>query len=142
MASQVVHTETRIARSADEVWAVIADVNAYAQWNPMYRFEGTRLEEGSAATLIITLGRFPAKIPVLVEEVVEGALFRWGSGNRFVGGSHFLRVEPISATESRLVHGETFRGLGLIWPLATRRIHAEYQKVADALRDRVESQGA
>lgn len=142
MADQVIHTEVVVDRPASEVWAVVADLASYSLWNPMYRFENTRLVPGTKATLVITMGRFPARLAVEIEEVIEGTIFRWGSGKSWLGGSHFLKVEAISPTQTRLIHGEQFRGLRLIWPLVTKPAHKTYQAVADALRDYVVAQNA
>lgn len=138
-ADQKVVTEVVIERPAAEVWAVIADVENYGAWNPMYRFENTRLAVGTKATLVITMGRFPARLKVDVEEAVDGKIFRWGSGVSFIGGSHYLLVEPLSETSCRLEHGEQFRGLGWVWPRMAQKVHDTYQEVSDRLKAYVES---
>lgn len=139
MSDQRVLTEVVIQRPASEVWNIIADVDNYGAWNPMYRFEKTRLVEGSKAVLVITMGRFPARLTVEVEEVADGRIFRWGSGVSFIGGSHYLKVEALDENSCRLEHGEQFRGLGLVWKFMVDKVHAQYQDVADRLRDYAES---
>jgi len=126
-----------------QVWAVLTDLAAYPEWNPLFPRASGQIAAGQRLTLATrpTVGRAMTIRPKLVV-VQPGAELRWvASVPGIIGGEHsFVLTEAGSGT--RLVQSETFRGL--LVPLAGKTItamEADYAAVNRALKQRVEEQG-
>jgi hypothetical protein len=82
---------------------------------------------------------FKAKVTLADEQ--KG--FAWEGGAAAVfAGHHYLRFEPVSATRTRLVHGEDFSGLlrnVVVNPFVRRRIENGYETLNRAVAARVKA---
>lgn len=113
-----------IAAPASVVWGVLADLEAYASWNPFItRAEGP-LQVGSRLVLRMQpVGGAAVTIRPTVVEVVEARRLRW-QGRLMVRGlfdaDHRFTVEPTRTGGSRLIQQEEFRGALL--PLVRRSL--------------------
>lgn len=134
MGESQVYTEGFVGRSIEDVWKVIADLDGYSQWNPLFSFEGGPLEEGKKVRLVVTVpGGFKARVPVLVERFRAQDELRWKASFLGFSGSHWLKVRQVDEGQTQITHGEEFRGLGFIWRFVRDDVHKEYQAVTDAL---------
>ena len=135
-----IRTEVTIAAPPAEVWSVLTDGAAYRDWNPFIvdmkgktavgeRLENTMQPEGGSSMTF--------RPTVLVAD--EGREFRW-LGRLFLprlfDGEHYFLLEE-TAEGTRLIHGETFRGV-LLWAIDTDRFRADFERMNAALKARVE----
>ena len=103
-----------IAASPRQVWAVLADLDAYPQWNPFIRSASGPLAEGAILTLrlVPVRGRAMTVRPkVLAAE--PGRLLRWIGSLIMPGifdGTHQFALDDTGG-HTRLTQSETFRGV-------------------------------
>lgn len=135
-----VHTTLDIDAPADVVWDVLADLDAYPEWNPYHvRVEG---EPTVGAPLVVDIHKpngHQLTIEPHVIEVVPARRLVWGGGIRglFVG-EHVFALEPLGADRTRLVQSEEFHGVFV--PFARlAAIEEGYELVNRAVRDRAEA---
>lgn len=144
-----VRTEIRVRAEPADVWAVLADLDAYADWNPFIVeaevLDGGALREG--ARLRIVTRTSPDDRPttwkprVLAAE--PGRELRW-LGTRpipgLLAGEHVFELERRGDRQTKLVHRERFEGLLVPWlkrsGLATTRL--AFEAMNEALKARAE----
>lgn len=141
--TRTIETEIDIPAPPQAVWQVLTDGPAYADWNPFIRSlsgtvaVGARLTNrmhpagGSAMT-------FRPKV-LMADPARE---LRWLGRlglPRIFDGEHYFRLEA-RGPGTRLVHGETFRGL-LLWVMKVNRFRDDFTAMNLALRDRVVALG-
>jgi hypothetical protein len=137
-----IETEIDIPAPPLAVWQVLTDGPAYPDWNPFIRAMSGRVAEGErlATTMHPQCGKPMTFHPrVLVAD--PGRELRWLGRlglPRLFDGEHFFRLEATD-TGTRLVHGETFRGL-LLWVMSVDRFRADFTAMNLALRERVLSE--
>ena len=116
---RTIHSEVAVGAPAARVWAILADFDGWAQWNPFARVKG-RLGIGERLEVEISL---PDKPPMTfrprIVTLEPGRELRWlGTlGMRGVfDGEHGFRVVPGDASRCRFEQFESFRGL-LVAPI-------------------------
>jgi hypothetical protein len=98
----------------DRVWAVLADLAAYPEWNPFIRSASGELAEGARLTLRLAPagGRAMTFRPTVLAARPPG-LLRW-IGRLIVpgifDGAHQFALDDLGG-RTRLTQSETFRGL-------------------------------
>jgi hypothetical protein len=103
-----------IAATPERVWAVLADLAAYPEWNPFIRSASGKLAEGARLTLRMAPagGRAMTFRPTVLA-ARPGELLRW-IGRLIVpgifDGTHQFALEDLGG-RTRLTQSETFRGL-------------------------------
>jgi hypothetical protein len=144
-----VHLSTAIdiEASPDAVWSVLADLAAYAQWNPFIRSASGTLAEGERIDVEIRppQGRGMRLRPTL-RVVDPGRELRWLGHLGVPGifdGEHGFTIEATPGG-SRLTHEEHFSGA--LVPLFARGLRKRYlpafESMNDALKARTEGTGA
>ncbi len=108
------HTEIEIAADPATVWAVLTDLDDYANWNPFIVEAAGVVAVGQRLTnrLQPPGGRAMTFKPT-VTVVEEGSVFEWLGRLGLPGifdGRHRFELHP-TATGTRLVHNEHFSGL-------------------------------
>src|SRR5215469_12722668 len=103
-----------IAATPERVWAVLADLAAYPEWNPFIRSASGELAKGARLTLrLVPPGGRPMTFRPTVLAVQPGELLRW-IGRLIVpgifDGTHQFTLEDLGGT-THLTQSETFRGL-------------------------------
>jgi hypothetical protein len=123
-----------------QVWAVLADLAAYPEWNPLFPQASGQLTVGERLTLASrpTVGR-PMTIRPKLLAVQPGAELRWVSSlPGIIGGEHSFTLTAVGAG-TRLVQSETFRGV--LVALSGKTIaaaEADFAALNGALKQRVE----
>jgi hypothetical protein len=128
-----------------QVWSVLADLDAYSEWNPfIVRAEG-KAAPGTRLTLRFqpVVGR-PTTLHPTVLEAEEGARLRW-RGRLGVPGlldaDHRFTIEAGADGRSRLRQEERFSGL--LAPLVARSLDRgtlpAFRLMNEALKRRVEA---
>jgi hypothetical protein len=110
-------TEIEVDASPDQVWRVLADRDAYAEWNPFIVSSTGDLVAGQRIRNTLKDGEGKESVfePELL--VVEpGRELRWigkvGFGGIF-DGEHAFRIEPAGPGRVRFVQEEVFRGVAV-----------------------------
>jgi hypothetical protein len=145
MFSYNIQTTIDIQASADAVWRVLTDFNRYEEWNPMLRNVKTDLALGAKVKFeVLREGTSSLKLRAKIVRMSEAAELAWRGGSKSIlSGEHYFSLEPLDGGRCRFHHGERFRGLLLpMFRGVLRGAPALYQAMNEALKDRVESQGA
>jgi len=133
------HT-TVLAASCDEVWAVLADLSGWVDWNVVHPDPSRPMVAGGRTRLRLALrpGRV-VTVPVRWEEVSPGRALSWSGGpHRLLHAHHGFELTP-AGTGCRLRHHETFSGAlsGPLLRVAEATLLARYREVNGALARRV-----
>ncbi|MGO8894417.1 MAG: SRPBCC family protein [Streptosporangiaceae bacterium] len=130
-----------IAAPPEQVWAVLADLASYPDWNPVFRKASGQLTPGNRITITstqpVTGHTMTVKVKVLTAE--PAAELRWGSSVLgLMTGEHSFILSP-TASGTQLVQTQTFRGLFTRFPPKTiGRIQASFEAINEAIRQRAE----
>jgi hypothetical protein len=135
-------TEIDIEAPPDVVWAHLADLGAYADWNPFITTAAGSAEPGQRLELRMEPpGGRPANFRPRVTDVSPGASLEWlghlGVPGLFDGRHHFDLVPTEAGTH--LVQRETFTGV-LVRPFRRSldaHTRAGFEAMNEALRRRV-----
>jgi hypothetical protein len=143
--SITISTTVDIDAPKQVVWDVLTDFNAYPEWNPHMKIEGTA-QMGTRLTVHMGArgGRGMALKPTVLAATSDHEL-RWlgklGFGG-IVDGEHFFILERNADGTTSLTHGERYSGalVALMKPfLNKRRNQAGYEDFNRVLKQRVES---
>jgi hypothetical protein len=140
---KTIRTEIGIARPPAAVWAILADLERWPEWNPFAKARG-RLEVGERLEVEIRPpGRKPMTFRPTVVRLEPGVELRW-LGHLWVpgifDGEHGFRVDPAGAESCRFGHFEAFRGVlagPLLW-LAGDATRRGFEAMNEALKARAE----
>lgn len=135
-------TEITIDASAEKVWDILLDFDAYPEWNPFIKeISGTAQKGEQIKVLIQPEGGKATRFKPVIQENKAQKEFRW-LGKLFVkglfDGEHYFLLEAISPSQTRLVHGENFRGLlsGFIMKKIGAQTEASFHSMNEALARR------
>ena len=106
------HTQIDIDAPAQTVWRHLADFATYPDWNPIVgKLDGELVVGRPIATYIVPLGKTYQPV-VLSYEPMNELVWRGTQGAGWLmAGEHYYRLEVLSPTRTRLLHGEQFTGL-------------------------------
>jgi hypothetical protein len=132
-----------ISASPQEVWAVLADLQSYGEWNPFIQSASGQLAEGTTLTLrmVPSEGRAMTFRPrVLVAK--PGAMLRWIGRLIIPGifdGTHQFALEDLGG-HTQVTQSETFRGIMIPFTGKTiTRTETDFRNLNQALKQRVEA---
>lgn len=140
-----IRTSVTINASPEVVWSVLADTDAYPDWNPLVRKIDGDLIQGQAIRTQIQLGeRAPTGFKPRLLVVEPGKELRWlGSTGlpRLFDGEHAFVLEPQADGTTLFRHEETFRGVLvlILMPLIGKDTQDGFQAMNDALKARAEA---
>lgn len=139
----LIRTEALIAAPPDEVWAVLADFERYADWNPLNIRASGRAKLGAKVRMtFLNLAQPGATIDqmVTVTTCEPGRALAWsGSVPLLFKGRHHFTLSP-EAGGTRVLHGEDLGGLisvGFTAARLARDFVPAYEAVNRALSDRL-----
>jgi hypothetical protein len=130
-----------IAAVPERVWAVLADLASYPQWNPLFRDASGQLGTGNKITLKsvhpVSGRTMTVKATVLAAE--PPAELRWVSSlPGIMTGEHSFTLTPAKGG-TQLVQTETYSGLLAHFSAkAIGRFQDSFQALNDAIRQRAE----
>ena len=143
MASEL-HTETVIQDSPQRVWDVLADFEAYSEWNPFIPRISGSAETGSHLDVQLQPpgGRGMRLRPTVLAAKRPQEL-RWLGHLGVPGlfdGEHRFRIEPVGADRVRFVQEERFSGLlvPLVLRFVERGTRQGFEAMNQALKARAE----
>lgn len=134
-------TQIEINAPIEKVWIGLTNFSSYPEWNPIVgKLSGEMKVGNKITTYIVPLGK--TYYPKLVAYDINHQLIWLGAlGARFLlAGKHYYKLEKISQTKTRLVHGETFTGL-LSWFIKSgllAKMEEAFIKHNNILKNRVE----
>lgn len=110
-----VYTEIDIDASPADVYAVLADLERYPEWNPYHVVVEGRAAVGEA--LVVHVNKPNGDTPTVHPHMLRMEPSReltWGGGVRglFIG-EHVFLLEENSAGGTRLIHKEDFEGIAV-----------------------------
>ena len=142
---RTIETAVDIDAPPDAVWAVIADLAAYREWNPFLVSAEGELQPGARLRITFKSGdRRPVTMRPTVTHVETGRRLCWQGRlllPHLFDGAHELVVEPVDGARARFVQREEFGGL--LVPLLGRLLRdtaAAFEVMNQALKARVEAQ--
>lgn len=107
-----IQTEIIINASKEKVWDVLTDFENYPNWNTfIISIEGD-LKEGTRLKNKLMLNGKENNFTPKILKVVPNEHFEW-LGKAPLGifnGQHYFKLESISSTQTKLIHGEKFSG--------------------------------
>jgi len=139
MAKQIL-TEIDIDAPIAAVWAVLEDIQNWPEWNRAFSFRKADFRPRGRATLMAGLGSASLPLPVRFEVIDKQKELRWHGGKKGLAyGSHYLKLQSLDQTRTRLIHGEEFSGaiVQLSWPLLKKPLPAAYKAFNRALKKRL-----
>ncbi len=133
-----------IQAPAEAIWAVIADIERWAEWNPLYPRAAGVIRIGSPLELELKLEGQPPRMirPVVLDWVPnEQLLWRLRMFGGLIRTTRYIEIERLADTGSIFSNGELFEGpMGGAVPKATRRaIRAGFAAMGEAVKARVEA---
>lgn len=141
-----IRTEIIINASKEKVWSILADLNAYAVWNPfIVKSEGI-LKVGTKLRNTLQNGDKTIVFNPKVVEVAPNRSFGWLGSLWIKGlfdGHHYFEIEEISENQVNLIHGENFSGIlsSLILKQIGNDTRNNFVKMNQALKSRAEQLG-
>jgi hypothetical protein len=133
-----------IQAPAEDIWAVISDIDGWSHWNPIYpRAEGS-VRIGAALTLELALAdRKPQIIRPVILDWIPNEQIHWRltALGGLVRTTRYLEIEKLADSACIFANGEVFDGpLG---PLAVRSlrgaVRSGFRAMGEAVKARVES---
>ncbi|MEM7155796.1 MAG: SRPBCC domain-containing protein [Myxococcota bacterium] len=143
MFERKIHTEIVIAASPEKIWAALADLKTWSEWNKVVLGVDLKgpLQEGTKGRLSIRTPAGKTKLSVTLVTVRENEELAWQGGvSGLVTGCHGFRLEPTEGG-TRLIHTEVFRGF-FVPPLigmVRKGMDKGYQQLNRGLKKHVES---
>ena len=129
---------------AETIWQVLADIEGWSAWNPLYPKAGGQLRIGAPLTLELALpDRKPQTIRPVIVDWIPNEQIHWRL--RMLGGlvstTRFLEIEKLTETGCIFANGEVFAGpLG---PTAVRSmgrvVRRGFAAMGEAVKARAEA---
>lgn len=133
-----------IAAPTAAVWAVIADLDHWGTWNPLYIQASGKPEVGTPLDMTIQLdGMKPQKARATVVTVEPGARLEYGIAN--LGGLmtafRYIDIAPLGEDRCEVSNGEIMSGLlgNLLAGVVGEKVRKGLQAMNEALKAKVEA---
>jgi hypothetical protein len=144
MAKQL-RSEIDIDATAERVWQILTDFDAYPDWNPFLVRASGRPRQGERLNLRMQPvgGRAMTFRPTVIE-ASPGRRLRWLGRLLAPGifdGEHSFTIEAVGEGKVRVIQEEQFRGIlvPLLWRSLQRRTLPAFEQMNLALKQRAES---
>jgi hypothetical protein len=144
---KTIRTATEIAAPVETVWAELAAVSKYAEWNPFITsLEGALVTGGRLEVRIVPPGGRPMTFRPTLIAVEEGRRLEWLGRLLLPGvfdGRHCFQLEDLGQGRTRLTQAEEFSGfLVPLTGMTLERTRAGFKAMNEALRLRAEEAAA
>ncbi len=133
-----------IRAPAEAIWSVIADIDQWEIWNPIYPRAQGELRIGTRLDLDLALpGQHRRAIrPIIVDWVPnEQVIWRHSMNGGLLRSTRYIEIEALSETGCIFSNGEIFQGL--LEPFLSRRLRrdmrAGFAAMGEAVKARVET---
>lgn len=144
---RTLHAQAIINAPADRVWAIVADLRSYPQWNPFIVGASGQVRVGGRLNVtIVAPSMKPVHFRPRILNYQPGRLIRW-KGSLWIGGlfdgRHALVVEPINDSLTRFTSHEEVTGI--LVPFLGKAMRASqqgFEEMCKALKARAEAASA
>jgi hypothetical protein len=137
---KTVSATTQIDALPMAVWAVLADLSRYPEWNPLFREASGQLAAGERITLR-AVNPANGRLMTVKAKIVAadpGAELRWASSvPGIMTGEHSFVLTPLGGG-TRLAQTEIYGGL-LAATVSVPRTETSFQALDEALKQRAET---
>lgn len=136
-------TEIIIDAPIATVWDILMDFKNYTNWNPFIHIKGNAQVGQSLENTIFLEGQKPQVFKPKILVVQPQKEFRW-EGHLFVkglfDGEHYFQLASINSQQTRLIHGENFKGIlsGMILKMIKTATKNGFHKMNQALKAQCE----
>jgi hypothetical protein len=140
---RTISTEIGIDRPAAAVWAILADIDKWPEWNPFATAKGLLSVGETLEVQIRPPGQRPMTFRPTIVKLDPGVELRWLGHLGVPGifdGEHGFRVDPEGDRRCRFQHFEAFKGIlaaPLLW-LAGDATRRGFEAMNQALKRRAE----
>jgi hypothetical protein len=130
-----------VAAPADVIWELVADVDGWPRWNPLYPEARGRIGVGETLQLTQALpGRPPKPIQPVVVDWEPNNQILWRAGGMLSKCVRYIEIEALSEAGCIFANGAFFHGLlGEQEAKSHRRaIHQGYESFGQAVKQHAE----
>lgn len=141
---RLLETSIVIDAPAQTVWAVLDELAAYTEWNPMLPdISGRITVDGQVTTTFVRPNTPVMKISPKITRIVAARELRWftqAPDPSVFSGEHIFRIEPRAEGGVVFHNDEIFRGTAVEdrWPALNTNTRAAYEDVNRRLKERAE----
>jgi hypothetical protein len=128
---------------AEAIWSLVADIDGWPAWNPLYPRAKGRLRIGERLDLDVALPGRPLQTirPVIVDWVPnEQVIWRVSMLGGLAKSIRYIEIDQLTETGAILSNGEIFDGL--LGPFVARRLRgplkAGFAAMSEAIKARAE----
>ncbi len=138
-----IRTELIIDAPIAIVWNILMNFDNYPNWNPFIHITGNAEVGHHLENTIFLEGQKPQTFKPKVLEIQQNKTLRW-EGNLLIkglfDGMHYFQLDAINQNQTRLVHGEEFKGIlvGLILKMIGTSTEEGFNKMNNALKEQCE----
>jgi hypothetical protein len=136
-----IRTAVEIDAPKEEVYDVLADLDAYPNWNPYHRKVEGEFKEGAELKIyVLRLDGKEVEVPPHMMRIVENQEITWGCGIKGIFyGVHSFILESRSHGKTLLKQNEDFSGFAIGFADLPPDVNAEgYHQMNMALKKLVE----
>ena len=130
-----IRTEAFLPAPPDKVWAILADFDAYAAWNPLNVKASGKASPGARIPMTF---RNPARDGATIDQTVTVTVCEPGRALEWVGrvpllfkGRHVFHLSP-AGPGTRLEHGEDLSGF-IAWTISNKTIDEKFVPAYEAV---------
>jgi hypothetical protein len=139
-----IETNINIKATPEKIWNILMDFENYGTWNPFIQSIKGERSLGKQLEASIGLGEKGMTFKPIVQVVEKNCEFEWLGSLLMKGifdGRHSFVLEPISETETKLIHSESFSGIfsGIILKMIKEDTEKGFKAMNEALKKRAEN---
>ncbi len=145
MPETTISADIEIAATPERVWAVLADLDGYQAWNPVWRQVSGQLAPGNRLTITSTQPATDKTLTVKVKVVIADppARLRWRSNVLGVSSSVHSFILTPEAGGTLLEQSHTYRGLFTRFtPKTIDRIQSSFEAINQGIKEQAEARFA
>src|SRR5262245_57436469 len=135
-------SEIEIETDARKVWDILVDFRRYSEWNPFIPWVRGTPVAGATIRFVFQLTRgLPIPACARIFKADAPLELRWAGGiPGLLRAEHYMVLEALTASRTRLRHGEIFTGVlvPFAWLVLARAGPREYRDTNQALKQRAE----
>jgi len=136
-------TEIIINAPAGRVWSVLTNLAGYEKWNPFLIKSEGEIKANTKLINVMRNGTGTMTFKPVVQRVEPMVYFDW-IGHLFLpgifDGHHYFKIQTISDSRVKLIHGELFSGIlsSFIFRKIRNDTRLNFAKMNQALKNEVE----